>query len=284
MPTHAFERPAQRYALLQLADGTFLTAPGDGSQRVAAAPHCGDEACWQLVPAAGARKAHLAHHSGDIQLFGTVVGFTQGDEDPLSDPIWEVLVPGELELPEGWARSGSGGGGGGGGTMRMSVVVLEGPGALPSEYLQTLDEQGFVVCPALLGERLLGRLRGDIRAMRARPELREAISGAPGDSALNGGRAAVAETDGKVDLVNCINESPNFARMATHPVLLHLVSAYIGTPAFRLAHAPAVGIMKPQDLAVGDDGTLVTEPQHVDGVPSGGGWHVDYPLHDMRSP
>ena len=41
MPTHAFERPAQRYALLQLADGTFLTAPGDGSQRVAAAPHCG---------------------------------------------------------------------------------------------------------------------------------------------------------------------------------------------------------------------------------------------------
>ena len=273
MPTHSFADPSDdRYLLLQLADGTYLTAPGVASKALSTTGHCGDAACWAFQPAAGARKSHLRHHSGDVQLFGSIVAYTHGDENPLSDPVWEVLVPPELELPESWA--------GEGGTMRMRVTVQEGPARLPSEYLQELDTQGWVCCPSLLGERLLGRLRADISRMRADPRLREeAVQGAPGDSTLNDGAPCVTESPAKVELINCINESANFVRMGIHPVLLHMVESYIGTPSFRLAHSPAVGITKPQNLAQSDDGSsLATE------IANGGGWHVDYPLHDMKAP
>lgn len=257
MPTHSFESPDERFLLLQLGDGTYLTASG---MALATASHCGDEACWSFEPAAGAHKAHLLHHGSGVQLFGSVVAYTHGDENPLSDPVWEVLVPAELELPASWASSE--------GTMRMRVTVQEGPASLPSAYLAALDTQGWVVCPALLGERLLGRLRADINRMRNDPRLREeAFQGAPGDSTLNGGAPCVTETPSKVELVNCINASPNFARMGIHPVLLHMVEAYIGTPSFRLAHSPAVGITKPQALPKSADGySLAAEG------PGGGGW------------
>jgi hypothetical protein len=280
MPTHTYKSPEQRFALLQLSDGTFLTCTGDStssSQRLDSAAHCGDDACWVLHPAEGARKAHLVHHSGAAELFGTIVGFTEDDENPLSDPIWELIVPPELELPETWAQ--------GPAATRMNVAVLEGPGSLPSEYLSTLMTEGFVVCPALLGDRLLGRVRHDIHLMRTSPELMrdKGVSGAPGDSHLNNGRAGVIETASRVDLINCINESPNFARMATHPVMQYMLTAYLGTSAIRLAHAPAVGITKPLGLDVGTDGALINGPT-AQGSPQGGGWHVDYPLHDMQPP
>eukprot|EP01043_Picozoa_sp_COSAG02_P005651 COSAG02_NODE_154_length_33067_cov_38.282092_20_plen_396_part_00 len=288
MPTHTFTPPEQRYTLLQLSDGRFLTcravddtASSPSTQRLDSTAHCGDDACWLLRPAEGARKAHLVHHSGAVELFGAVVGSTEGDEDPLSDPIWELVIPPELhvhvELPDSWERAGAV-------ATRVNVAVLEGPGSLPSEYLSSLMTEGFVVCPGLLGDRLLGRLRHDVRQMRTNPELmRVQGSGAPGDSHLNGGRAGVTETASRVDLVNCINASPNFARMATHPVMQHMLTTYLGTSAIRLAHAPAVGITKPLGLDVGPDGALVNGPT-AQGSPQGGGWHVDYPLHDMQSP
>ena len=263
MPARVFPSPERRYVLLQLSDGTFLTHdPTSARARLDVAPHCGDDACWLLQPAEGARNSRLVHHSGSVELFGAVVGSSTGDdEDPLSDPVWELLIPSELELPESWAKSATG-------AMRMNVVVVEGPGSLPSEYLSTLATDGFVVCPNLLGDRLLGRLRHDIRQMRASPELQDqgVPAGAPGDSQVNQGRAAVRETAGRVDLINCINESANFVRMATHPVMQHMLTSYLGTTAVRLAHAPAVGITKPLGLAVGPDGALVEEQK------GGGGW------------
>ena len=276
MPAHPYPEPDERYTLVQLEDGQYLTYDGG---ELGEAPHAGDAAMWETTPGG------LRHHTGGIELAGGAAA--GGGDDPLADPIWE------LELPD---------------AEKTTVALQEGPGALPSEFLASIAEQGYVVCSNLLGDRLLGRVRAAIARVRADPTA-QAPPGTdqfpPGDTPPGAEpRAMVVETDDRTTIVNCIADSPDFARMALHPVLLHMVTEYVGTPAVRLAHSPAVGIMKPRNISVDDAGEL----------PGGGGWHVgtlsslvalprglaratpaladlpgwavlaDYPLHDITTP
>jgi hypothetical protein len=271
MPAHSFPAPESRYVLLQLGDGSFLTASGDGSL-LGTSHRAGDESCWEDDQ----RRGVLRHHSGAVAL--RVVGGS-GDVPHHSDPVWQVsLEPAQLELlPLDIQAAATDG-------CRLSVTVVEGPAALPSEYLATLDSAGWVCCPSFLGDRLLSRLRHDIAAMRADLTLHGSVSGSPGDSSLNGGMPCVSDDERRVTLINCVNYSPNFARMALHPTLLYLVESYIGTPSVRLAHSPAVGIMKPLGLEIAADGASLADPEALPPGGNGGGWHVDYPLHDMKPP
>ena len=91
MPAHSFPAPESRYVLLQLGDGSFLTASGDGSL-LGTSHRAGDESCWEDDQ----RRGVLRHHSGAVAL--RVVGGS-GDVPHHSDPVWQVsLEPAQLEL------------------------------------------------------------------------------------------------------------------------------------------------------------------------------------------
>eukprot|EP01052_Picozoa_sp_SAG31_P029780 SAG31_NODE_2991_length_4810_cov_8.338145_4_plen_327_part_00 len=264
MAVHRFAPPCGRYLLLQLEDGSLLAAGDDGGLR--ASPRGGDEACWSLArEEAGAAEPEVVCQRHTKRSARLRVHRKSDGDGPFANPVWDLCVePGQLELLG--AQEGTAGPDG----HLLRVTVLEGPASLPSEYLELLDEAGWVCCPCLLGDRLLGSLRHDIASMRAEESLRASPDGCP----------AVVESADRVGLVNCISYSANFARMALHPVLLFLVESYLDTGAFRLAHSPAVGITKPRGLKLSADrANLIETPKGA-----GGGWHVDYPLHDMKAP
>ena len=116
-------------------------------------------------------------------------------------------------------------------------AITRGPERLPSEYLAHLDTHGWVCLAAILPPTITDALQRiactDGYATRAPDRTRRQICQ---DGAL--------------------------AKAAVEPVSVWLARRYMQTNDIRLAHAPGIGVMTP------DDGERTVQ-----------GWHSDYPYH-----
>ena len=122
-------------------------------------------------------------------------------------------------------------------TTSESYTIVHGPELLPSEYLAHLRTHGWVCLAAILAPEItdaLQRIACTDRYAHRSPDrsLRQICQG----SAL--------------------------AKTAVEPISVWLARQYMQTDDIRLAHAPGIGVMTP------DDGSRTVQ-----------GWHSDYPYH-----
>ena len=121
-------------------------------------------------------------------------------------------------------------------TTERPYTIVHGPELLPSDYLAHLKTHGWVCLAAILA-----------------PEITDALQ-------------RIACTDRYAhrspDKSRQICQGSALAKTAVEPVSVWLARQYMQTDDIRLAHAPGIGVMTP------DDGKRTVQ-----------GWHSDYPYH-----
>ena len=123
------------------------------------------------------------------------------------------------------------------GSIGASYFIEQGPERQPSEYLEHLSKNGWVCLAAILS-----------------PDIVDALQ-------------RIACTDGYSERTpdrsrRQICQGSALAKTAVEPISVWLARKYMQTDDIRLAHAPGIGVMTP------DDGERVVQ-----------GWHSDYPYH-----
>ena len=115
------------------------------------------------------------------------------------------------------------------------------------DYLAELKAKGFTVLDGLIDEPALERIKV---ATKARIPVLE---------------PPAPDFDDRFGVPDGISWSEDVCNAVTHPAALWLLRAYLGVPAIRFCHQPAMTVLRPAKDLVGK------YPEE--------GWHADYPYH-----
>ena len=191
------ERPSAHWTLLRAPNGEFLGASDDG---LAVFDYVDDKAIWESIEdgtayrhvvtdlileaeaADSSNGCYLLRHQG-VQLASD--GTTAGDKGA-------IFSPGH------------------------------GPAHLPSEYLKSLKENGWVCLPSIIAPHIVEELE------------RISCTGQWDNETYDRGKGALVK-------------SVAVARTATEPVSLWLMRQYMRTSEIRLGHSPGFAILTPDD-------------------------------------
>ena len=170
----------------------------------------------------------------DSAVWSAIVG---GFRHPISGAIVEVVGASSsglnarpqvnLQLPDST----------GGSLVVVEFLVEYGPESLPSEYLETLQDQGIVCMPSLLAPALVEELQ-ELAATQV-----------------------AAEDAGVEGVAPLVLRSIAAARCCVNPVALFVIRSYMKTDDVMQAHYPGFAVLRP------NDGT------GIQGAEGPGGWH-----------
>ena len=190
------ERPSKHFTLLRAPDGRFLGASDD---EFSVFDYVDDKAIWKSVE----NEAAYRHVVTGLVLEAEAVASTEGCY--LSHKGARLASDGAAPADEGAVFS-----------------VGHGPAHLPSAYLKSLKENGWVCLPSILAPDVLEALERMSCTGRWDNETYDRSTGA-------------------------IVKGVAVARAATEPVSLWLMRQYMRTSEIRLGHPPGFAILTPDD-------------------------------------
>ena len=147
----------------------------------------------------------------------------------------------------------------------QTFVIERGPDRRISEYVASMQNNGFCVLTALLPTSLTDHLRAACHRVQ--------------DPAYDGdvsvtwnftGLPVSGQPKGKVaraSIHNLVSETPATTTASVNPVALAVIRKYLRCRAIKFGHSPQVSCLKPQDGSLGP----------------GSGWHSDWPYR-LESP
>ena len=191
------EQPSAHFSLLCAPNGEFLGVSDD--DELAIFDYVDDKAIWEFI---GGNTAYR-HVVTDLVLEAETVDFSKGCY--LRHEGIRLASDGTTTADEG-ALFSSG----------------HGPAHLPSEYLKTLKENGWVCLPSIIAPDIVEELE------------RISCTGRWDNETYDRGKGALVK-------------SVAVARTATEPVSLWLMRQYMRTSEIRLGHSPGFAILTPDD-------------------------------------
>ena len=190
------ERPSSHFTLLRAPNGEFLGVSDDG---LGVFDYVDDKAIWESVEDGAAYR----HVVTDLILEAEAAGSTEGCY--FSHKGVQLAADGTVAADEGAVFS-----------------PAHGPADLPSEYLKTLQENGWVCLPSIIAPDIVEELERISCTGRWDHETYDRSSGA-------------------------LVKSVAVARAAAEPVSLWLMRQYMRTSEIRLGHPPGFAILTPDD-------------------------------------
>ncbi len=190
------ERPSKHFTLLRSPNGEFLGASDDG---LAVFDFVDDKAIWESVEDGAAYR----HVVTDLILQAEAVDSTEGYY--LRHEGVQIASDGGIVSDEGAIFSPG-----------------HGPAHLPSEYLKSLQENGWVCLPSIIAPDVVEELE------------RISCTGQWDNETYDRSTGALVKGVG-------------VARAATEPVSLWLMREYMRTSEIRLGHPPGFAILTPDD-------------------------------------
>ena len=223
------ERPAKHFTLLRAPSGEFLGASDDG---LGVFDYVDDKAMWDAVEGGTAYR----HVVADLVLEAEAVDSAEGCY--LSHKGVRLASDGTTRENEGAIFSAG-----------------HGPAHLPSEYLKSLKENGWVCLPAILS-----------------PDTVEALERISGTGQWD------SETYDRS--TGSLVKGIAVAHAATEPVSLWLMRQYMRTNEIRFGHPPGFAILAPDDGERDVQGWHSDFPYHW-GIFATRGTGPEIPLHNF---
>ena len=191
------ERPSAHWTLLRAPDGEFLGVSDDGG--LAVFDYVDDKAIWESVESGTAYRHVVTDLVLEMEAMGTARGCY------LSHKGTRLASDGSAAVDAGAIFSPG-----------------HGPAHLPSEYLKTLKENGWVCLPSIIAPDVVEELERISCTGRWNHEIYDRSKGA-------------------------LVQSVAVAQAASEPVSLWVMRQYMQTNEIRLGHPPGFAILPPDD-------------------------------------
>ena len=185
--------PKHHFTLLRNPDGDYLGT--EDGERLQLFDHVDDKAIWKQL-----ESDTFGHPASGIELH--------------SDPHRDGHLLSHADIKVGADANPS--------EEAASYMAHHGPALMPSDYLATFQENGWVCLASILSPDIVDELE------------RVSCCGRWSD------RAYDRETP-------VLNQTAAFAQAAVEPVSLWLIRQYLSTEEIRLAHSPGLAVLTPDD-------------------------------------
>ena len=190
------EQPERHFILLRAPNGDYVGVSKDGE--LATFDHVDDKAIWDQGSSSDACR-HV------------VTGRTLTVEPASSDVGCRLREDGAFVSGDGTVS-----------TDGAVFTIGHGPAHLPSEYLRTFNENGWVCLPAILSPEIVEELE------------KVSCTGRWSDRTYDRTKSP-------------LNQTAAVAKTAAEPVSLWLIRRYLQTDDIRLAHAPSIVVLSKDD-------------------------------------